>query len=427
MILVPYLEFKVAGFPLSYNLVNTLLLGVFLYQAQINRKYELDFEFILPFLFLYFSLLFLSLFTWVMPWGLQFTSWRASLMQTGIVSFIIWNIAKKEQKFLDYVNWAFIISIAIAGIYGIFLLRMEGLNPYTSKLSDYFGKTDFALNFSDSEARLDFSTTAKIQSTMAHPMTWTLVLCFSMIILWAVYLKTQNKMLWILIAIIGFNVLIAGVRTGIASLTMGFIYFVIRYKKFKLIALTIVALIIVGLIVQSNDSLSNLFASFTDFSGQNSQVAGSSITMRLNQFEGVLTEIRGNDLVGKGYGWTNYYLTNNGKHPVILAFESLLFIVLCNSGFIGLMVWLLFFFMLFRLNRKISNTKESIFLLDTFVITFIAFTIGTGEYGYMPFFAIFYSFLMGYLSKYEVAKVDQIHRLKRPNNKSYIKFELSNT
>jgi hypothetical protein len=149
MILVPYLEFRIAGLPLSYNLVNLLLFAVFLYHSIIKKSFSLNYQFILPFLFLYFSLLLLSLFTTDMPWSIQFNGWRASFMQTCLISFIVWNLALADKKFLDYFKRAFLISITIAGIYGVVLMKMEGLNPYTSMLSDYFGKDDMALRFSE--------------------------------------------------------------------------------------------------------------------------------------------------------------------------------------------------------------------------------------------------------------------------------------
>ncbi|GAB1452028.1 hypothetical protein MASR2M47_20840 [Draconibacterium sp.] len=264
-------------------------------------------------------------------------------------------------------------------------------------LSDYLGKEDNALRFSEMEGRLDFSSASKIQSTMAHPMTWTMLLCFSIIILIAIYLKTKNKKLWFLIGLIGFNILISGVRTGIAALTIGFIYYLISYRNIKLIILTLVALLVMIIVIQSNESLSNLFTSFTDISGQKSDVSGSSITMRLNQLQGVFDEIKGNEWAGKGYGWTGYYMSLNGVHPVILAFESLIFMVLCNSGYLGVLIWILFFLMLSQLNRKILTLKIDIFLMDTLIVVYAAYAMGTGEYGYISFFAIFYSFQLGYL------------------------------
>ncbi len=424
LILVPYLEFKIAGIPLSYNIINTLLFAIYIYHSLINKRYNVNFEFIVPFLVLYFSLLFLSLFTWIMPWGIQFNSWRASFMQTCFISFIVWNLANTDQKFLGFFKRSFIISITIAGVYGLFLMKMKGLNPYTTFLADYFGKDDVANNFSSMDARLAFSSASKIQATMAHPMTWALILCISMIVVMAFYVKTRNNKLWALIGLIGFNILISGVRTGIAAIAIGFIYFLIRYRNFKLIIITVIALFSFALIIQSSESMSNLFTSFTDFTGNKSDVNGSSITMRLNQLQGTIDEIKGTELVGKGYGWTNYYISLNGIHPVILAFESLLFMVLCNSGYIGLFIWILFFLMLYQLNRKILSVKTDIFLMDSMIVVYVAFAMGTGEYGYLPYFAIYYSFLLAYLANFKQSDTSPKQHFIKKRKKNYIDFDL---
>lgn len=426
LILVPYLEINIAGLSLSYNLVNTLLFAVFLYHSLIKNNFRLNFHVITPFLFLYFSLLFISFFTNGLPWSDQFNGWRASFMQICLISFIVWNLALSYQKFLVYFKFAFIISITISGVYGLLLMKMEGLNPYTSIVSDYFGKDDIALRFSEMEGRLDFSSASKIQSTMAHPMTWTLMLCFSIITLFVIYTRTKNEKLWFLFGLLGFNIFISGVRTGMAALTIGFIYFLLRNRNIKLIIITLLTIIALSVVVQSNESLSNLFASFTDVSGQKSDVSGSSIEMRLNQLQGSLNEIKGNELVGKGYGWTGFYMSLHGTHPVILAFESLIFMVLCNSGYIGLMVWILFFLLLFNVNRKILKLKTDIFLMDSYIIVYAAYATGTGEYGYMPFFALFYSFLLGYLiSNHQTEKLNN-KDLETRIDKNFIKFEINN-
>lgn len=415
------MEINLAGVSLSYNLVNALLFVVFLYHVIVSKDIKINYQGIIPFLFLYFSLLFLTFFAKETPWGFQFNSWRASFMQTCLVAFIIWNLALNDQKFITYFKWAFIISITIAAVYGLFLMKMGGTNPYTSALAEYFGKDDMAVSFSKMQARLDFSTAAKIQSTMAHPMTWTMLLNISIITIAGLFSKTNDIKLLFLLILLLFNVFISGVRTGIAALTIGYVYYLFVNRNFKLILLTLVGLTTLTVVIQSNESLSNLFASFTDLSGQKSNISGSSITMRLNQLEGTFEEIKGNELFGKGYGWTNYYLTNYGLHPVILAFESLIFMILCNSGIIGMGIWGIFFFMLLSLNRKLVMDKDHVILLDTLVITYAAYAVGTGEYNYMPIFAMYYLFLVAYFSK--VMQSD-ISEEKKKLKKGYIEFNL---
>ena len=82
-------------------------------------------------------------------------------------------------------------------------------------------------------------------------------------------------------------------------------------------------------VIRPNDDLSDIFVSFVDFSGTKSRMGGSSIPMRLKQFQGAIDEVIDHELViGKGYGWTSYFKSKYGNHPIMRAFESFIFIVL---------------------------------------------------------------------------------------------------
>ena len=168
-------------------------------------------------------------------------------------------------------------------------------------------------------------------------------------------------------------------------------------RNFKLsISLSIVG-VFLYVILALNDDLTNYFASILDFSNKKTEVKGSNFEMRYQQFVGSLNEIKGNELVGKGYSWTSYYMNNNGTHPIILAFESLFFVVICNSGMLGSIIWIIFFFSLFLPQRKLIKIKKMNYIIDSLVICYFSFSIVTGEYGYLRYFIIFYCFLIGYI------------------------------
>ncbi len=399
MILVPYMQFNISKISLSYNLINTIILLNFIYRYKVVNKTVFSFKTINPFIYLFICLLLLSLFSWSMPWSEQFNYWRSSFMKTVLIIFVFWNTALLDSKLITYVKWAVIISITIASIYGLFLTQMNGLNPYTSTLSRYFGILDSADVYTAVESRFNFSTAAKIQSTMVHPMTWSLVLSLLLVIFFALYIKESKKYL-LLIILLGTNLLFSGVRTGIVAVFLGLGYYLIRNSKIKLVLYSLLFFAIGFYIINSNNDLSNIFSSFIDIKGSKSTVKGSSIQMRINQFNGALVEIKNVLLVGKGYGWNTYYQSHFGDHPVLLAFESLVFVVLCNSGLIGVFIWVLFFLLLFRLNRKILPVFSDVIIMDCFIIVYVSYAIGTGEYGYIQFFALFYTFFVAYLMQY---------------------------
>lgn len=399
LILVPYLELNIGGQMLSHNLVNTILLLAFLIHFRSKKFSKVNFKLINPFLFLFFTLLILSIFATATPFNIQINSWRITFMKTCILVFLIWNISRYDNSLLIYIKWALIISIIIAGIYALILTQFGGINIYTSYLADYYDKDDVASIYSKvAQSRLSFSTAGKIQATMIHPMTWTFVLCMSFVVFFYHFLKTNNKYYLIFIVFIAFNILISGVRTGIAALGIGYFYFLFQYRKKKIIIISLSVFVILGIIVQSNEDLSELFGTFTEVSSNSrNNISGSSITMRLSQLQGTFEIIQDSPIVGNGYGWNGLYLSKYGDHPILLAFESIVFVVLCNHGILGVIIWNFFFLSLFRLHRKLLNSKTDIYILDNLVIVYLTYAIGTGEYGYLAIFGFFYAYLFSIL------------------------------
>jgi signal transduction histidine kinase len=113
------------------------------------------------------------------------------------------------------------------------------------------------------------------------------------------------------------------------------------------------------------------------------------------------------------------------RHPVIWSFESLIFVVICDHGFLGILIYLIFFLLLLNVQRQFLKSRENILLVDLLVIFFFSYAVGTGEYGYMIFFALYYIFLMQYLKMNEISiQKDQNKILISNDKKSYIKFDL---
>lgn len=116
--------------------------------------------------------------------------------------------------------------------------------------------------------------------------------------------------------------------------------------------------------------------------------------MRMKQFEGCLYEIRNNPIFGNGYQWTDFYKEKYGDHPILLAFESLIFVVLCNSGFLGIVIWVFFLFKLFVNTRKLINDTNIMICSLMLSVYYLSYTIITGEYGYMKFLILFYILIL---------------------------------
>ena len=122
---------------------------------------------------------------------------------------------------------------------------------------------------------------------------------------------------------------------------------------------------------------------------KSSSVQGSSIDMRLKQLNGCFDIIKYDYLFGKGYEWHQYYMHNvRPAHPVLLGFESLVFVVLCNSGVAGCFIWIWFVYRVIKENSHFIQNKR--FFLNATLLFYLSFSSITGEYGYMRFFIIYY-------------------------------------
>jgi len=396
MILVPGLFVTLPFGTLSYNMVNFALLAAFIYNFKIRKKLNLDFRTIIPFLFLFAFLMFFSVFVMVVP-SVQFRQWRADLMTTCILPFIIWNVSKNDEKFTQYAKWGLMLAVSIAGIYAMYCWRLDGENPYIAFIFNNFGFDTTAVDV--------FATGARIrnQGTMSHPFNWVYHLSiFS--VLFMIYLLKERKLQYLgLLCLVVFNIYIADIRTGLVTSIVALAYLYVRYNKVNMKTVFLGAGIVVVLyfIVITNEDLYERLLSIIDLSGTKTDVKGSSFQMRINQFNGCLNEIYFSRLFGNGYAWTTYYMVNFGDHPVILAFESLIYVILCNSGFMGIVIWSIFAFMLCRVPRKIFEEKKNVYCVNGFIIMFFTYTLATGLYTYLISFAIYYSLLMGYLYQQE--------------------------
>ena len=105
-------------------------------------------------------------------------------------------------------------------------------------------------------------------------------------------------------------------------------------------------------------------------------IEGSSMELRVNQFNAALEEINDNPIFGRGYGYRDYYIgKHNALHPDLLGFESVLLLYLVEGGVIGL----LFFFIIVRYIYKLfkKETDEDIIIRYIF-LSYIISIVMTG-------------------------------------------------
>ena len=121
----------------------------------------------------------------------------------------------------------------------------------------------------------------------------------------------------------------------------------------------------------------------TDIFRENPETQGSNIEMRLGQFAMVWYYIEDNKLLGLGEGyWAENFKNNPEKVAGLQGVESVILHYLLERGFVGLIIWIVFYTWLFRLFWKNRQKQPFLTGLGTSVlVTYIFYAVGTGELG----------------------------------------------
>ena len=366
-----------------YNLAVLVSLGLItLKTKRINSIKQIT-----PFLGL-FAFYFVTIFLQhELPLDYQLGNWLGQFLR--YLALPITLLAVYSEKNYDKLpSTALNISILVACIYGLFLLNLKGFNPYISvMLSD----TEFLENYSQGGSGRLFG---RISSVFPHPMTFGvfLICAFNYCVFKITTSKKRldNLFFTILLIIVTVNACLCGVRSVIGGILASILTFVIANKKGKYFVYTTLFLFIAWFAISFNHDLEQYVQSIFE-SNKNSTVQGSSIAVRIEQLLGCFSEIQNNPFFGHGYNWTTYYGSIKGDHPIILAFESLIFVVLCNWGIVGCIAWVIFCKKVYQNIKK--NYKENIdphHMQLCLMVSYLSYTCITGDYGYMMYWTIFH-------------------------------------
>ncbi len=375
-------KFSVIGLNMSLNLLVILCIPTCIKYLDTSKRY--DYKILHPFLFLQISRLLVMPFQQDVPISYQLAMWFKHSVFLLIIPYIIWRIGFYDVIWSGKLMKTIRISSVIALCYAILLIFLGGNNPYQSIMVEYTGGKEAAAAitryFSAGDTGRMFG---RISSTFNHPMLWCVFLVNLFYVFWVIYdKKSKNRKYLYLMLLVSVCVFTSGVRSGLFALFIGLFIFILttnsRRVRTQMIGVSMLILGISSQIPYVQTYVGSMFASEED-----TEIKGSSVEMRILQLGGCLDEISSCPIQGKGYGWVEYYKveTKNGDHPVILGFESLLYSVLCESGFLGVAIWIIFIVLLFRTNRLGFLTRDQIPKLDAMIVSFFVYVMVTGGGG----------------------------------------------
>lgn len=383
--LIPFNNFIVGNIILPFSFILILVFFRFLLYAK-QKQLQLNIKPLYPFIFLYLCLGIIILFQDQVPTTYMLSHYRGDIVYFFTLPYVTWNLLQNDKSFRKKIQNTLIVIILISCIYGILLTLVPGTNPYLLVTLPLSGNEFNDLYASSDSGRIF----GRISSVFAHPMNFGIFLSLVSVYAYNIRKNIPKILFIILITIILLNALLHGVRSTIITIFATTCYFLYKHKNFKLILTTCIIFSIIALIISQNQALSDYVLSITDINSKKTAVTGSSLDMRIEQLNGAIKEINNSQLVGKGYAYNLYYYETQGNHPVLLAFESLIFVVLCNYGYIGVVIYILTVFLYFRNLSKYINDINGKIILQCLYICFLIYTLFTGLGSYMKYFMIIY-------------------------------------
>ena len=317
---------------------------------------------------------------------------RIAFFKVIVVPFLFYEVMKQEPSSIKVFRNIMMVCIAVAAIYGLFLITLDGLNPYMisiMSLNDQTYNLDYAL--ATGEGRLF----GRISSVFTHPMAFGFFLVLSFLFLYKHRNNIKPYIFVFLFVIVILNVIFCGVRSAVGTVGVSIIYYLVVGRKYKLAFVVTIGFFVLPLLIDNIPGLSNYLGSIVDFEQKQTYIGGSNWETRYEQWQGCFDIIKANPLTGNGFEWTQYYYSENGNHPVLLAFESLIFVILCDSGFVGFIIWFIFLVQLFSVSRSVLD-KECSLLIKCLIVAYIFYSCltGCGITGNMSIFAIFFILLV---------------------------------
>jgi hypothetical protein len=313
-------------------------------------------------------------------------------------AYIAWIIYNNNIYIIKFSKILSII-VLVTTIYGIFCYITTS-NPYIAILENHTGTQIIAL-MEENRGGLE----GRIQSTMSHPLTWS-GCCF---LFFLFFLQKKNDInptiRYCLLFLLIINIFLTGSRSVfVAFLFSLFLLFIYRKKNVKTIlsvGLSISLILLFFYTIPSLQNYRNIIESsifFWDESiSQQSNIQGSSVSMRLLQLLGSIEMIQNNLLFGLGHGYVDYYTSNIGQHPILYGVESLIYNKLVEGGIVDLLLWLYLFIVLYRNIGKINKqllTKQDTSIIKTYVTSYFIYSLFTGFMQTFLCFIIIYVILV---------------------------------
>ena len=384
-LLILFLNANVAT-DLGFIVITQTVMNIILICAYFFRygMCYITFEPIKPLVILFLFLGVMMLIETGEPFDIELKKYFTRTCQYVITPLFVYAFIRQNEINLKIVNYTFIfIAIVVLG-YGFYSTNFLGFNPYLNLLKPYDMAVDYEVQMENSDFDSNGRIFGRLSSVFYHPMMCGNYL--QMLMVFSLLLVKNGKWITYILPVLTFVfILLAGVRSTLGAVMIMFIYYIFktyRYQHKKYFIFLLSGFIII-FFLPIPDEIRNLFVSIFESDNQ-TDIQGSSTSMRLEQFWGCFNLIPGLSLLwGNGFYWTEYYMSTSGNTMVVRAFESLVFVVLGNWGILGVCLWT------YAWIKQIKFCGKHLYSV-LLIVSFLAYTTITGLYDYMNIFSIFF-------------------------------------
>lgn len=286
----------------------------------------------------------------------QFQMKQMLYLLPSLIVFITYLYSVKTENDIDLISKTFIYSFFIIGIYGIITYIIK-MNPYALAFATTFGveDADYLEMLKSTTDNVRGGLVGRATGSAISSLIWGQVCLVALPIIMFLHPKDMNqRFIYANIFISSLNIFLSGHRSCILPMFLLIVYYFYRQTSRRqfiqnavkiLVALPIIY-VVLSMIPETKGYVQNIETTiffWDDTLADKHNIGGSSNEMRLNQLIGAFDMVKDHFLCGLGYGYPTYYAEKYGQHPIMLGFESIFFREFVSSGFLGFLVWLLFF------------------------------------------------------------------------------------
>lgn len=395
--LVPFYYLYLGGFKIGENLLSLILL-LLLFVWALNREgiSSTGFSLLTPFLFLFFiQALLIPFHITEMPLSEQFKLFRIDIMRL-FLPFVMISLADYDKRNASIFTYSMYLAIAIASLYGIFLILIPGQNPYIDAINPVL-----EYDIGDQEKVLEegIRVFGYISSVYPHVTEYGYFLVFSSVFLLYQFKRDTSIIPKVLFGLVLINVVVCGSRSVLMAEGIVLFVYLLYNRQIRVLITAAVLVTAAWLFVKR---FMPEYVLFLNSIGDESIAGGSSIDLRMGQFRGCFNALKDHPIFGLGYGWAGWYRSTIGRHPTMLSFESCLIQILCNNGIMGLLVWGIMVVLVFKtVSKHFEDNREIKRAISLLLIAYFSYTFFTGDYGTFRAMIIFYALIIANEMSYE--------------------------